>query len=127
MQESDKDMIETNLLTPERLLWQSYVYQLLNGSHQCHQHAVMHRDLKPQNVLLSRYGHLKLADFGLARPFSLPLRPYTHEVVTLWYRAPEVLLGMQTYNAKIDSWSVGCMMCEMVNGSPLFAGKLGVY
>eukprot|EP01138_Halocafeteria_seosinensis_P010483 gb/GECG01010703.1/.p1 GENE.gb/GECG01010703.1/~~gb/GECG01010703.1/.p1 ORF type:complete len:327 (+),score=31.53 gb/GECG01010703.1/:1-981(+) len=105
-----------------RLLAKSYVFQLLNGSHQCHINAVLHRDLKPQNVLLSRNGHLKLADFGLARPFTLPIRPYTHEVVTLWYRAPEVLLGAANYNAKVDSWSVGCMMAEMINGSPLFAG-----
>ena len=58
----------------------------------CHQHRVLHRDLKPQNLLISRGGELKLADFGLARAFGIPVRSYTHEVVTLWYRAPDVRL-----------------------------------
>jgi len=66
---------------------------------------------------------LKLADFGLARGFSVPIHMYSHEVVTLWYRAPEILLGSQTYSKPIDMWSIGCILAEMSTGNPLFAGK----
>ena len=65
---------------------------------------------------------LKLADFGLARAFGLPVRAYTHEVVTLWYRAPEILLGAKHYSTPVDVWSIGCIFAEMVNGRPLFPG-----
>jgi len=68
--------------------------QLLVGIIHCHERRIMHRDLKPSNLLIDQSGkHLKIADFGLARTFGLPLKTYTHEVVTLWYRAPEILLG----------------------------------
>ena len=82
----------------------------------------MHRDLKPQNLLINREGELKLADFGLARAFGIPVRSYTHEVVTLWYRAPDVLLASTKYSTPIDIWSIGCIFVEMVNGSPIFTG-----
>ena len=72
---------------------QSFLKQLIRGVEFCHHHRVLHRDLKPQNLLINREGELKLADFGLARAFGIPVRNYTHEVVTLWYRAPDVLLG----------------------------------
>jgi cyclin-dependent kinase 1 len=67
---------------------------------------VLHRDLKPQNLLIEKDGTIKLADFGLARAVGVPVRVYTHEVVTLWYRAPEVLLGCQRYSMPVDIWSV---------------------
>ena len=67
-------------------------------------------------------GTLKLADFGLARAFTVPLRTYTHEVVTLWYRAPEILLGGKQYSVPVDIWSVGTIIPEMVTGQPLFPG-----
>lgn len=73
----------------------SFLYQLLRGIGYCHRHRVLHRDLKPQNLLISRKGELKLADFGLARAFAIPVRSYTEEVVTLWYRSPDLLLGME--------------------------------
>eukprot|EP00923_Selenidium_pygospionis_P041524 GHVN01071971.1.p1 GENE.GHVN01071971.1~~GHVN01071971.1.p1 ORF type:complete len:304 (+),score=25.73 GHVN01071971.1:367-1278(+) len=101
---------------------QSYLYQLLDGVAYCHQHRVLHRDLKPQNLLINREGNLKLADFGLARAFGIPVRSYTHEVVTLWYRAPDVLMGSKQYSTPVDIWSVGCIFAEMVNGKPLFPG-----
>lgn len=101
---------------------QSYLYQLLDGVAYCHQHRVLHRDLKPQNLLINREGNLKLADFGLARAFGIPVRSYTHEVVTLWYRAPDVLMGSKQYSTPVDIWSVGCIFAEMVNGRPLFPG-----
>nr|AAR91747.1 cyclin-dependent serine/threonine protein kinase [Eimeria tenella] len=100
----------------------SFLYQLLKGIAYCHQHRVLHRDLKPQNLLISRDGTLKLADFGLARAFGIPVRAYTHEVVTLWYRAPDVLMGSNTYSTPVDIWSIGCIFAEMVNGRPLFPG-----
>jgi len=98
------------------------LYQIINGLAFCHAHRVIHRDLKPQNLLIDRHGNLKLADFGLARAFSLPIRTYTHEVVTLWYRAPEILLGQKQYSTPVDMWSVGCIFAEMAQRRPLFAG-----
>jgi cyclin-dependent kinase len=100
----------------------SFLYQLLTGVAYCHHHRVLHRDLKPQNLLINREGDLKLADFGLARAFGIPVRSYTHEVVTLWYRAPDVLLGSRKYSTPVDIWSIGCIFAEMVNGTPLFTG-----
>lgn len=88
----------------------------------CHQRRVLHRDLKPQNLLIDGSGVLKIADFGLARAFGIPVRAYTHEVVTLWYRAPEVLLGSPRYSCPVDIWSVGCIMSELVTKKPLFQG-----
>jgi len=100
----------------------SFLFQLLCGIAYCHEHRVLHRDLKPQNLLINMEGELKLADFGLARAFGIPVRSYTHEVVTLWYRAPDVLLGSRKYSTQVDIWSVGCIFAEMVNGRPLFPG-----
>jgi cyclin-dependent kinase len=109
-----------NGMEPSITKW--FLFQLLQGIAFCHFHRVLHRDLKPQNLLLNREGELKLADFGLARAFGIPVRSYTHEVVTLWYRAPDVLLGSRKYSTPVDIWSVGCIFAEMVNGRPLFAG-----
>lgn len=107
----------------EPKIMQSFLYQLLRGIAFCHSHRVLHRDLKPQNLLINREGELKLADFGLARAFGIPVRSYTHEVVTLWYRAPDVLLGSRKYSTPVDIWSIGCIFAEMCNGSPLFPGR----
>ncbi|RYR17392.1 hypothetical protein Ahy_B03g062153 isoform D [Arachis hypogaea] len=90
---------------------------------ECDSNRVLHRDLKPQNLLIDRSSNaLKLADFGLARAFGIPVRTFTHEVVTLWYRAPEILLGSHHYSTPVDVWSVGCIFAEMVNQRPLFPG-----
>uniref|UniRef100_M1CYE6 cyclin-dependent kinase n=1 Tax=Solanum tuberosum TaxID=4113 RepID=M1CYE6_SOLTU len=100
-----------------------FLYQILRGIAYCHSHRVLHRDLKPQNLLIDRRTNaLKLADFGLARAFGIPVRTFTHEVVTLWYRAPEILLGSRHYSTPVDVWSVGCIFAEMVNQRPLFPG-----
>ena len=66
---------------------------------------------------------IKLADFGLARAFSLPVKTYTHEVVTLWYRAPEVILNASEYTKAVDIWSVGCIFAELLGRTPLFPGQ----
>ncbi len=113
------------------------------GINFCHMHRVMHRDLKPQNLLIDSTGLLKIADFGLARAFSIPLPQYTHEgerarirllvymcvvlmhvcaVVTLWYRGPEVLLGAKKYSTPLDVWSIGAIFAEMANKKPLLPG-----
>lgn len=103
-------------------LIKSFMYQLLRGIDFCHQNRVLHRDLKPQNLLINSKGQLKLGDFGLARAFGIPVNTFSNEVVTLWYRAPDVLLGSRTYNTSIDIWSAGCIMAEMYTGRPLFPG-----
>lgn len=113
------DQIEGGLETP---ILKSLLYQLCRGIAFCHHQKVLHRDLKPQNLLINREGELKLADFGLARAFGIPVRAYTHEVVTLWYRAPDVLMGNRRYSMPVDVWSIGCIFAEMHTGRPLFPG-----
>lgn len=94
----------------EPFLIQKLMFQLCKGVAHCHSHGVLHRDLKPQNLLLVKDKELlKIADLGLGRAFTVPLKSYTHEIVTLWYRAPEVLLGSTHYSTGVDMWSVGCI------------------
>ncbi|EIE19555.1 cyclin dependent kinase [Coccomyxa subellipsoidea C-169] len=100
------------------------MYQLLKGVAYLHGRGMMHRDLKPSNLLINDSNPdvpcLKIADLGLARVFHIPIRPYTHEIMTLWYWAPEVLLGTTHYALPIDMWSVGCIFSELLTGQPLF-------
>ncbi|KDO32862.1 CMGC/CDK/CDC2 protein kinase [Saprolegnia parasitica CBS 223.65] len=121
----DRDLkrcMDTTLGNIDPHLIKAYMYQLLKGLAFCHSRGIMHRDLKPQNLLVSRTGALKIADFGLARAFSLPVRKYTHEVITLWYRAPEILLGQEAYSPPIDIWSCGAIFAELLRKKPLFTG-----
>uniref|UniRef100_A0AAZ3P1C7 cyclin-dependent kinase n=1 Tax=Oncorhynchus tshawytscha TaxID=74940 RepID=A0AAZ3P1C7_ONCTS len=100
-----------------------FLFQILRGLSYCHRRKVLHRDLKPQNLLINERGELKLADFGLARAKSVPTKTYSNEVVTLWYRPPDVLLGSSEYSTQIDMWGVGCIFYEMAAGRPLFPGS----
>ncbi|GMH01172.1 hypothetical protein Nepgr_003011 [Nepenthes gracilis] len=97
--------------------------QLLEGVKYLHDHWVLHRDLKTSNLLLNNKGELKICDFGMSRQYGSPLKPYTPWVVTLWYRAPELLLGAKEYSTAVDMWSVGCIMAELLSNKPLFDGK----
>ncbi|XP_046964532.1 cyclin-dependent kinase 11B isoform X1 [Vanessa cardui] len=97
--------------------------QLLKAVHHLHDNWILHRDLKTSNLLLSHKGILKVGDFGLAREYGSPLRQYTPIVVTLWYRAPELLLCCKEYSTPIDMWSVGCIFAEFITMNPLFPGK----
>ncbi|XP_036912129.1 cyclin-dependent kinase 20 isoform X1 [Sturnira hondurensis] len=102
----------------------SYLQMLLKGVSFCHANNIVHRDLKPANLLISSSGQLKIADFGLARVFSPDgSRLYTHQVATRWYRAPELLYGARQYDQGVDLWAVGCILGELLNGSPLFPGE----
>lgn len=99
-----------------------FLFQLLRGLSYIHQRYILHRDLKPQNLLISDTGELKLADFGLARAKSVPSHTYSNEVVTLWYRPPDVLLGSTEYSTCLDMWGVGCIFVEMIQGVAAFPG-----
>ncbi|XP_071784932.1 cyclin-dependent kinase 10-like isoform X2 [Asterias amurensis] len=96
--------------------------QMVNGLHYLHDNFIIHRDLKVSNLLLTDKGCLKIADFGLARTFGLPVQPMTPRVVTLWYRAPEVLLGSVTHTTAIDMWAAGCIIGELLANQPLMPG-----
>ncbi len=104
-----------------------FTFQMVSGLTACHSHGIIHRDLKPQNLLIKSLGAgqvLKLGDFGLARGTGIPVPGYSSEVVTLWYRAPELLLGASGYGGAVDMWAVGCIVAEMFrSGSPLLPGK----
>ncbi|KAL3287372.1 hypothetical protein HHI36_001846 [Cryptolaemus montrouzieri] len=105
----------------------TYMKMCLSGIHFMHSNNIMHRDLKPANLLISHSGVLKIADFGLARIYKRSdFRTYSHQVATRWYRAPELLYGSRTYTPKVDIWSVGCILGEMINKKPLFPGETDI-
>jgi serine/threonine protein kinase len=107
----------------------SYTYQLLAGLAHLHDDKVriVHRDIKCSNILLTEDNTVKIADFGLARRFEKHMgrasRPMSTNVITLWYRPPELLLGATTYDSRVDVWSAGCIVLELLIGKPLFRGS----
>lgn len=125
------DLMDTDLhrviysnqpLTPEHQ--QYFLYQMLLGLNYVHSANVIHRDLKPANILVNKNCELKICDFGLARGFDVEDDPnLTHYVVTLWYRAPEVILTARDYSKAIDVWAIGCILAEIVARKPLFQGR----
>ncbi|CBX99757.1 hypothetical protein IAQ61_003008 [Plenodomus lingam] len=117
-----EDMSEPFLASEVKTL----LRQLTGAIEFLHENYILHRDLKTSNILLNNRGHLKLADFGMARYIPPPSHSASHLtqlVVTLWYRAPELLLGTETYSTEIDMWSLGCIFGELLLKEPLFPGK----
>lgn len=120
----DKVNQSINQYTVKSLLW-----QLLNGLNYLHSNWIVHRDLKPSNILVmgegEEQGVVKVADFGLARIYQAPLKPLSENgvVVTIWYRAPELLLGAKHYTSAVDMWAVGCIFAELLTLKPLFQGQ----
>jgi len=128
------DLMETDLaaiikskqaLTDDHI--QFFLYQILRGLKYMHSAGVLHRDLKPRNLLVNTNCDLKICDFGLARA-DIPLLNshsvvFTDYIMTRWYRAPEVLLSWKKYTKAIDVWSVGCILAEMMMRKPLFPGQ----
>ncbi|GAA0169208.1 non-receptor serine/threonine protein kinase [Lithospermum erythrorhizon] len=100
----------------------SYVQMTLKGLSFCHKKWVLHRDMKPNNLLIGSRGQLKLADFGLARLFGSPDRRFTHQVFALWYRAPELLFGAKQYGPGVDVWAAACIFAELLLRRPFLPG-----
>lgn len=125
------EIMETDLeqILHERKLYlsfahiKSYILMTLKGLEYLHKNYILHRDLKPNNLLLDRNNILKIADFGLARSFGSASRIYSHQVVTRWYRAPELLFGARNYGTGVDIWAVGCILAELYKREPLFPGE----
>uniref|UniRef100_A0A1D1ZS62 [RNA-polymerase]-subunit kinase n=1 Tax=Auxenochlorella protothecoides TaxID=3075 RepID=A0A1D1ZS62_AUXPR len=104
----------------------AYLRMVLAGLAHCHARWVVHRDVKPDNFLLASSGALKLADFGLARPYGSPDRPFTHQVFARWYRAPELLYGSTCYGPGVDVWAAGCIFAELLLRRPWFSAESDV-
>lgn len=104
----------------------SWTLMLMRGLYHCHRNFIIHRDLKPNNLLLSKSGELKIADFGLARMYGDPESTMTSQVVTRWYRPPELLLGAKLYGDRVDIWAAGCIFAELMLRTPYFAAETDI-
>lgn len=101
-----------------------FAFQMVSGLSYMHSQRLLHRDLKPQNILVTHELNIKIGDLGLGKEHALPIREeQTTQIVTLWYRSPELLLGTQAYAGKVDVWSLGCIIAEMARKQPLFSGQ----
>ena len=103
----------------------AWMLMILRGVESMHQRGFLHRDLKPSNLLVGEDGNIRIADFGLCRDFAFPYEPFTCQVVTLWYRSPELLLGAKYYGGNVDVWSVGCIFAELMLRTPFLSCEGG--
>ncbi|MEE6492334.1 hypothetical protein FKM82_016547 [Ascaphus truei] len=104
----------------------SITWQTLQAVNFCHRHNCIHRDVKPENILITKHSVIKLCDFGFARILTGPCDYYTDYVATRWYRSPELLVGDTQYGPPVDVWAVGCVFAELLSGVPLWPGKSDV-
>ena len=119
-----RQFIHNNSNTLSKQKIKSVMKELLNGVNHMHSKRIIHRDLKPENILVSRLGEqVKVADFGLSRTIHNPLRPYSREILSLWYRSPELCMGYKHYSIGVDTWALGCIFYELTTGKPLFKEK----
>ncbi|XP_064375910.1 cyclin-dependent kinase 10 isoform X1 [Dromaius novaehollandiae] len=126
--EQDLASLLENMQTPfSEAQVKCIILQVLKGLQYLHENYIIHRDLKVSNLLMTDKGCVKIADFGLARTYGMPPKPMTPKVVTLWYRAPELLLGMTTQTTSIDMWAVGCILAELLAHKPLLPGTSEIH
>ncbi|XP_068267248.1 cyclin-dependent kinase 10 isoform X4 [Nyctibius grandis] len=126
--EQDLASLLENMQTPfSEAQVKCIILQVLRGLQYLHENYIIHRDLKVSNLLMTDKGCVKIADFGLARTYGMPPKPMTPKVVTLWYRAPELLLGMTTQTTSIDMWAVGCILAELLAHKPLLPGTSEIH
>ena len=104
-------------------LIKQWMFQLFSAIEYLHSRRYLHRDLKPQNIFIDENKNVKLGDFGLVRAVTIPIREYTTEIITLWYRPPEILLGDTRYDPSVDIWSLGAIFGEMALGMPIYKGE----
>ncbi|XP_060030985.1 cyclin-dependent kinase-like 1 isoform X2 [Erinaceus europaeus] len=110
---------------PEHLV-KSITWQTLQAVNFCHKHNCIHRDVKPENILITKHSVIKLCDFGFARLLTGPSDYYTDYVATRWYRSPELLVGDTQYGPPVDVWAIGCVFAELLLGAPIWPGKSDV-
>ncbi|XP_064624742.1 cyclin-dependent kinase 7-like [Lineus longissimus] len=113
---------DTNIVLTNSYI-KSYLLQTFKGLEYLHKHWILHRDMKPNNLLLNEHGVLKIGDFGLAKYYASPNRVYTHQVVTRWYRCPELLFGARMYGTGVDVWAAGCIAAELLLRVPFLPGE----
>ena len=117
-----KIIFNKTIALTEKLI-KGIMYQILLGLNEIHKFNVIHRDIKPDNILVSKNGVVKIADFGMARIIASPGRAMTRNIVTRWYRPPEIFFGAKYYSFSVDMWGIGCILAELYQKKPLFTGN----